>query len=609
MEKLMTVEMKKLIIKKTRCILLFVLLLGAAVFSGERVFTDEEVEANVPHPVSGSHPEWVEMYWEAWRKVSSSSILHTASRGALLSPLYFDENLWGGRNWIFQWDTCLMMMFGRYGFKLFPTLESLDNFYRLQATNGYISRKVEESTGQPANVDTNVSSANPPLFAWAEWEHYLVSHNVQRFSVEIRGFIDGEKVPLLQRIVNHYDWLKESRRHEDGFYWSTGYASGMDNTPRLGVETGHSHAGGAWVDLTAQQALNALMISKIAEKTGNDSLHDAFVGEYQALKQVVNDAMWHTQDAFYYDLDSSRKFSRIKTTASFWPLCASIADSAQCVSLIKHLLDTNEFMTPHTVPTLSKDHPLFEEAGEYWRGGVWSPTNYMVMKGLQKNDRHDIARLIAANHLENVYKVWKETGDPMWETYAPLYGMEGSISTPTYGWSALGPIACLIEYIIGIEPTDSNTLIWHIEELGEHGVDHYHFGTNVIDVRCSPRAHPAEWPTIRVTCNEPFRLIVKCNSQTAMRNFPAGQSEWNTENEMSRGIVHPIRGAVPDFSNCIRITSLNNAHIRIPAVCIRYVVYTIQGRKLCEMQIEPGKAEMPVISAISALEMLLIRYW
>jgi glycogen debranching enzyme len=60
------------------------------------------------------------------------------------------------------------------------------------------------------------------------------------------------------------------------------------------------------------------------------------------------------------------------------------------------------------VPTLSKDHPAYDKNGGYWRGAVWSPTTYMVLRGLALHGCVDLAQKFALRHLDAVVAVYVE---------------------------------------------------------------------------------------------------------------------------------------------------------------------------------------------------------
>ena len=173
---------------------------------------------------------------------------------------------------------------------------------------------------------------------------------------------------------------------------------------------------------------------------------------------------------------------------------------------IAHLKDPKEFDRPHRVPSLSADHPEYREDGGYWRGGVWAPTNYMVLKGLEKAGEYDLAREIAINHVENVTKVYLETGT-LWENYAPEQAAPGNPAKKDFvGWTGLSPIAIVIEEIFGIHGSArERRIIWRVRENSRHGVLRYPMGADAVDLIC-PAHMPGEKPKVEINATGPVTV-------------------------------------------------------------------------------------------------------
>ena len=84
---------------------------------------------------------------------------------------------------------------------------------------------------------------------------------------------------------------------------------------------------------------------------------------------------------------------------------------------------------------------LFVRSNNYWLGGVWGPTSYMVLRGLTAYGKDDLAKSIAKKTCKNVATVFETTGT-FWENYTPdlvSYGMP--VKKYFCGWTALFPIA------------------------------------------------------------------------------------------------------------------------------------------------------------------------
>jgi hypothetical protein len=122
--------------------------------------------SELPGIILEDHREWVDLYWVAWEIARAK--IQTGTPENEFVEAYMDEGF--SKN-IYQWDTIFMTLFGRYSNGEFPSIVSLENFYRKQHDNGYICREIRESDGTDFIYRTLNDTVNPPLFAWAEWQH------------------------------------------------------------------------------------------------------------------------------------------------------------------------------------------------------------------------------------------------------------------------------------------------------------------------------------------------------------------------------------------------------------------------------------------------------
>ncbi|MFA5865425.1 MAG: trehalase family glycosidase [Phycisphaerae bacterium] len=435
----------------------------------------------LPRVICEKHPEWVNIFNTAWR-MGFENIEHPTQPGwkPQLTCMPGSGRLW-------QWDSCFMTLFARFSNGLLPGMNNLDNLYRLQRDDGFMAMAYEMATGLPAFGER----INPPLFAWAEWEYFRLTGDDSRF----------EKV--LPRLVRYFDWLKTNRTRVSGLYWfEDSGSSGMDNSPRSGYLSETLRGSDVcFIDLACQQALSARCLESMARHLGQTKLADRFAEEHTALKKLINDYHWSEKVGFYFDLfgrerpESRHNFLNHKTLASFWPLISEVADEEQTCRLIEHLVNPEEFWTPHPLPTLAKDDPNYNPLGGYWLGGVWAPTNYMVAAGLKKQHKHDLAREIAVRHLNAMVEVMRsETYESIWECYSPerprpATNGYGKLVRPAFvGWTGLGPIAMLIEHIFGMDfDAGENRITWVIGTPGVHGVENLAFNGGTVSLVCRGR--------------------------------------------------------------------------------------------------------------------------
>jgi len=218
---------------------------------------------------------------------------------------------------------------------------------------------------------------------------------------------------------------------------------------------------------------------------------------------VVNERLWCDKDAFYYDEYRDGTLNGVKSVAAYWALLADIVPPERMERFVAHLDNENEFKRPNRVPTLSADHPLYCEEGGYWRGAIWAPTNYMILRGLEANGYDALAHEIALVCVDNATKVFNETGT-VWENYAPEYPAAGRrgeepVAKDFVGWTGLIPISMLYEYIMGIKSDPVHArLCWDVRLTDEHGIVDYPFGDTPVTLRCAGRASAEEEPVITI---------------------------------------------------------------------------------------------------------------
>lgn len=474
-------------------------------------------QKGVPQPIFDENKGFVELYNAAWDFAREKRSVGSVKNG--FRHAYMDE---GFNDHIYQWDTCFMMFFGIYGGVDFPAMNSIDNFYLKQRENGYICRVQSETTGKDYDPSKHDPLINPPLYTWVEYNYYRIS---------------GDESRLLWAIsFNHkyFNWIKNNCRTPEGYYFTSNLGSGMDNSPREGSAYG-------WIDITAQMGLFAYYMEKIAKAAGLLKIAGVYHNEYITLKKLINDKMWDKETGIYFDVKKNKKLHKKKTIGSFWPMLAKISSKNQTDKLVAHLKNPNEFATPHMFPTLAKDEKEYDEKGYYWRGAVWAPTEFMVIKGLEYNGEEEFARKATLNHLQNMLDVYqnfvpskkklpyKEGNIPfpadldgtkqIWECYSSEKKEPSTrwdnfyyVRPKFVGWSGCGPITLFIENVIGIRlDAPKNRVVWKINSKQRHGIKQLAFSGGVIDLLMKEIKNGK--PVIEVKSTVDFQLVIEYNGK------------------------------------------------------------------------------------------------
>ena len=481
----------------------------------------------VPRPVLDGDPEWVDLYDVAWSLAEGHIQAGTPANG--FADHYMDEAFSAQ---IFQWDTCFMTLFGRQGLDAFPVMGSLENFYGSQRADGYICRVVNESDGQPGGdaSDPSEPMINPPLFAWSELLYARQTGDLSRIP---------RVLPVLEA---YHGWLDANVKTGAGLYYTSMLGSGMDNAPRDDAFDG-------WVDITAQLAFAHRTVAQLATLIGDGARSETAQARADTICADLRAWMWDDAEGFFFDVGWLGELLTDKTLASVWPLLAGCATPEQTARVVAHLTDPAEFWRVHVFPSTAADSPHYAPHGHYWRGGVWAPTTYATIAALAGAGRHDVARTASANHLRNLLQVYRDfvpgpadiaddeggLGDglqTLWELYAPDAVRPGTRWDATWlgrqdfvGWTGLGPIALLVEQVIGLTPDAvDDTLTWRLHRTDRHGVERYRFGDQLVDLVARARSDADAPVTLDITTSDPFTLVVLLGDQRFVFDLPAGET-------------------------------------------------------------------------------------
>ena len=458
--------------------------------------TYAESKDRLPKPIWPGHEDVIACYNKVW-EIAFRNLRKPNAEAGFVSN--FIDTAFNG--YLFMWDSSFIVMFGRYGAHVFNFQQTLDNMYSHQHKDGFICREIcEDQAGEMWHRD-DPSSTGPNIMPWCEWEYYQLTGDKDRLE---RVFY-----PLLA----YHRWLQLNRTWRDGAYWSTGLACGMDNQPRVeaGYDESQSHGHSIWVDACIQMVMSGKVLLEMGKVLGHEEDTQWLAEEVESLTALINDKLWSEEDAFYFDMWRSG-LSGVKSIGAYWSLLADIVPEERLPRFIAHLENPKEFNRPHRVPTLSADHPEYHEDGAYWKGSVWAPTNYMVLKGLNKVGYHALAFDIACNHLDNAVKVFNQTGT-VWENYSPEHLRPGKPAKSDFvGWTGLIPVAVLIEYVFGIQADAKNDeIIWRVNLTEKHGIEQYPFGGRFVDLICEAREDTQAEPVVTVKCDSPVRVRVIWN--------------------------------------------------------------------------------------------------
>lgn len=460
-----------------------------------------DARPQLPVPRWEGHDDAIACWWKVW-EIAFRNIKRPTARNGFVAN-YIDTAF---NDHLFMWDTAFILLFARYGARAFEFQRTLDNMYCKQHPDGFICREIREEDGTDMFHRFDPSATGPAIMPWTEYEYFLTTGDRKRLAA------------VFPPLAAFHKWMRTYRTWPDGSYWATGWACGMDNQPRPPAGCDHVFQNGhmAWIDTCLQQLFSADVLARMATVLGRGAEMREFGAEHAALTRLVNGKMWDARAAFYKDRLRDGTLSPVKTIGAYWALLAGAVPAARLRPFVAHLDNPREFRRAHRVPTLSADHGAYRADGGYWCGGVWPPTNYMVLRGLSKCRLDGLAHAIAMNHHANVVEVFRKRGT-VFENYAPEYAGPGNPAKGDFvGWGGLGPVAVFLEYVLGIRSdVPARRVTWDVRLVEGHGVTRYPFGVRgELSLYCRGRRSEAEPPAIEAASTVPVDLVVRWKGGT-----------------------------------------------------------------------------------------------
>jgi glycogen debranching enzyme len=141
------------------------------------------------------------------------------------------------------------------------------------------------------------------------------------------------------------------------------------------------------------------------------------------------DRLWDAAAGTFWAQRHGRRID-VRTPFNLYPLLTGRMPPEIADRLVAHLTDPRQFWTPFPVATVARDDPRFDPL-RMWRGPTWVNINYLLIEGLERIGRVDIARDLRRKTLEMGH-----AERDIYEYYHPLTGRCDPEAASIFGWSA-----------------------------------------------------------------------------------------------------------------------------------------------------------------------------
>jgi len=372
----------------------------------------------------------------------------------------------GGFNYYFQSDSCWNLL-------------------------GYLDMKPQWAEGNAVPILDPPCEIMDPHFFWSMWELYsrLPGNKApQDFAVKV--------YPLL---TNAYrDWTNKVDIDGDLL---TATPNNWDDNPRYDLifkEIKYVPGWNSWWnDLTrccrenklddpapsSQLGYGAVVLNRLALILGKEAEAAGWARQIQRHRQAVN-SLWDEQRGYWMVTYRGTLRDDVLTSSIIYPIfCDLCRDRAKIKRVIEdHILNPKEFNGPFPIPTVAYDSPRYyhqkppfeNQAGGLWRGNIWMPETWIVVKGLFKYGYEDEARSIVARLLKMMSTQSASVGPYPQFAFSPAEWYDSRTglgqNNRAFSWSSAVALDFLLgnyqnERVLGSNPNRDRTIEGHVREI------------------------------------------------------------------------------------------------------------------------------------------------
>ncbi len=323
---------------------------------------------------------------------------------------------------VWNWDSAFHAVgVSRFDSKL--ATDQIEGFFDYMLEDGMLPDLVNKEG------ESRIHSSKPPVFAWAAYEVYKNTGDVEFLKRIYDKLVLNENFWRTKRFdgkLFYFDTYKKGTDKEN-ITWAK-WESGLDNSVRWDDGIVEYYP----VDLNCYMFSFYESMSKISRLIGKDS--EEWDHKAKEIATLIEETFWNESIGAYTDRNRfTNELSNCLTPASFMPLYIKTAQPERAEALAKLAADEKIFNS--NMPTVTYDNPEYSQ--NYWRGPLWLNIAYFAAKGL-KNYGLPVADAIK----ENILALVDSIKDGIFENYDTKN--KKGLCCRDFSWSA----AFIIEFIL-----------------------------------------------------------------------------------------------------------------------------------------------------------------
>jgi hypothetical protein len=234
--------------------------------------------------------------------------------------------------------------------------------------------------------------------------------------IECGSMESPEKHPLGRIVQSAFD----ETGYDDSPMYSDGFAYQRQGIPAKGIKYDFER-GTLNLTMIGQNSLYVAAcrsMAVVAKKLGKDADLSWLKSEADRVAELIKAKLFCKEKGYYQNRFFNGEFSEVKTMTLFYPLLAEICDEETKARLKEILLDPEQFWGEYVIPTVSRDDPAYCAKpewdskgvwkGNYWRGYIWAPTNYISYLSIRHAGWNKTAAEFAKKSRRQFMQEWEE---------------------------------------------------------------------------------------------------------------------------------------------------------------------------------------------------------
>ena len=333
--------------------------------------------------------------------------------------------------WLWLWDSAFHAV-GMCPFDAPLAWEFLESVFDGQRDDGMVPHCVE-----PSGLTSHITQ--PPLLAWAAAEVARMDPNISRIEA-----IVPKLAAYLQWDLNHRDQNGNGllEWHIEGNPQCRSGESGLDNSPRFDKAVLLDA-----VDFSSLLAHDMARLAGLYQIVGNKSQALAWLARSRSMQQRVHDGLWDERQGGYRDRRLDGMFGTVDAISNLFALLLDQVEPARVERLCHRIAEPGGYGSTMPLGSVAIDDPTW--CHDMWRGPTWLNTAYLVILGLRRHGRLDLANELAGHLVDGVGRRYRQHG-VLFEFYDAADQVDPASldrkGSPPADYDLRGKMSCIRDY-------------------------------------------------------------------------------------------------------------------------------------------------------------------